>query len=279
MTAATRSRVYSEGSGEWRCSGHVVQVLKPLSPRAGSHRSACLSFVLPLALCGALVSYVPWIWHPQVLHHRSRLASTICRSACAWTRKPSTTRSARRRRSAAPPQGLPANPIYLPAPHEVADSVLHLLHHAAAHAGRQLAASKPVAQHSDHLLGLRDLLDRSACRSASCAAPMRPSRASPSPSSSSSAICRRRHSARSPSPFSASMTGRRSPSSSSARFFQQVLIIANTTRKLDVAPGRGCADARHQGRAKLLGARRRSPAFCPISTAISASCSAGPGPI
>ena len=58
--------------------------------------------------------------------------------------------------------------------------------------------------------------------------------------------------------------------------FQQVLIIANTTRKLDVA----LVEA-----AMTLGARNSSsawrvviPASCPISTATSASCWAGPGP-
>ena len=60
--------------------------------------------------------------------------------------------------------------------------------------------------------------------------------------------------------------------------FQQVLIIANTTRKLDVA----LVEA-----ALTLGAKNAAscfaawccPAFCPISIAISAFCSAGPGPI
>ena len=61
-------------------------------------------------------------------------------------------------------------------------------------------------------------------------------------------------------------------------FFQQVLVIANTTRKLDVAlveaaltlgtkHGAGCSPA------------WSCRASCPTSTATSASCSAGPGPI
>ena len=36
----------------------------------------------------------------------------------------------------APPAGVPANPIYLPAPHEVAARFLHVVHHAAGRAGR-----------------------------------------------------------------------------------------------------------------------------------------------
>ena len=33
--------------------------------------------------------------------------------------------------SKAPPEGVPANPVYLPAPHEVATRVLHRVHDAA----------------------------------------------------------------------------------------------------------------------------------------------------
>ena len=42
-----------------------LQVLKPLSPRA-RRVLGCLSFVLPILLW-CVVSYVPAVWHPQVL--------------------------------------------------------------------------------------------------------------------------------------------------------------------------------------------------------------------
>jgi NitT/TauT family transport system permease protein len=94
------------------------QVLKPISPRANLV-IGCMSFVVPL-LIWALVSYVPWIWHPQVLitdpgsvgylqvgmrMDRGAFASEVA-DALAENRKA--------------PEGVPANPIYLPAPHQVA---------------------------------------------------------------------------------------------------------------------------------------------------------------
>ena len=42
-----------------------LQVLKPIPPRA-KLIVGCLSFVLPVLLWG-IVSYVPFVWHPQVL--------------------------------------------------------------------------------------------------------------------------------------------------------------------------------------------------------------------
>ena len=41
-----------------------LRVLKPISPRANLI-IGCLSFVVPI-LIWSLVSYVPWIWHPQI---------------------------------------------------------------------------------------------------------------------------------------------------------------------------------------------------------------------
>jgi len=94
------------------------QVLRPISPRSRVV-IGCLSFALPL-LIWALVSYVPWIWHPQVLitdpgsvdylqvgmrMGKDAFASEAA-DAVAQNRKP--------------PEGVPSNPIYLPAPHEVA---------------------------------------------------------------------------------------------------------------------------------------------------------------
>ena len=68
--------------------------------------------------------------------------------------------SGRTRRSSRRPQpeGVPANPIYLPAPHEVVARVLHRVHDAAPEPRRPVAAPEPVAQHPDHLLGLPHLV-------------------------------------------------------------------------------------------------------------------------
>jgi NitT/TauT family transport system permease protein len=88
-----------------------------LAPRARTVL-AVLSFVLPLALW-SLVSYVPWIWHPQVMItdvgdvdyfqpgmrvDRATFAGEVADATTAH--KPV-------------PKGVPANPIYLPPPHLV----------------------------------------------------------------------------------------------------------------------------------------------------------------
>jgi len=93
-------------------------VRAPLTPR----RKLLLgigSFLLPLMLWAA-VSYVPWLWHPQVLvtsvgdvdylevgmrMDRELFAEEVV---------------AMQEAGKAAPQGTPANPVYLPAPHEVA---------------------------------------------------------------------------------------------------------------------------------------------------------------
>ncbi|MBU3693362.1 MAG: ABC transporter permease [Rhodocyclaceae bacterium] len=77
------------------------------------------SFVLPV-IVWCIVSYVPFVWHPQVevtlaggvdyLQPGMRVDSDEFASQVAQMREQGAT----------PPQGVPANPIYLPAPHEVA---------------------------------------------------------------------------------------------------------------------------------------------------------------
>lgn len=79
---------------------------------------AVMSFVLPL-LIWSLVSYVPWIWHPKVEIVQAggvpyfQPGQLVDRELFAT--------EARRAQEAgeAVPVGLPANPIYLPAPHQV----------------------------------------------------------------------------------------------------------------------------------------------------------------
>lgn len=77
-----------------------------------------LAFALPLGVWSA-VSYVPWLWHPQVkvtnpgsiawmtpglLLPKADFATQVAKAAAA---------------NQPPPVGVPANPLYLPAPHEV----------------------------------------------------------------------------------------------------------------------------------------------------------------
>ncbi len=91
---------------------------QPLTPRL-SRWLMVLSFVLPLSLWSA-VSYVPFLWHPEVLISepggvgyfregmridRDRFAAELDSAAASGL---------------ALPAGKPVNPIYLPAPHEVA---------------------------------------------------------------------------------------------------------------------------------------------------------------
>jgi NitT/TauT family transport system permease protein len=95
-----------------------LRVLKPIPPRA-KLVIGCLSFIVPLLLWG-LVSYVPVVWHPQMLitdagsvdylRPGMRMANAAFDAAVTDARS----------RNAEPPQGMPANPIYLPAPHQVA---------------------------------------------------------------------------------------------------------------------------------------------------------------
>ena len=95
-----------------------LQVLKPISPRA-SLVIGCLSFIVPI-LIWSIVSYVPWVWHPQVLitdpGSIDYLQVGMRMDKKAFAGEVTDAEEEKR----APPQGVPANPIYLPAPHEVA---------------------------------------------------------------------------------------------------------------------------------------------------------------
>jgi NitT/TauT family transport system permease protein len=80
---------------------------------------AVMSFLLPL-LVWSLVSYVPWIWHPKV--EISEPGSvTYLKPGMLLDREVFDTEVEKARGNGdAVPVGEPANPIYLPAPHEVA---------------------------------------------------------------------------------------------------------------------------------------------------------------
>lgn len=93
-------------------------VRAPLSPR----RKLILgiaSFLLPLLLWSA-VSYLPFLWHPQVLVTQVgdvdylEPGMRVDRSVFA------EEVASRQAAGQTPPVGEPANPVYLPAPHEVA---------------------------------------------------------------------------------------------------------------------------------------------------------------
>jgi NitT/TauT family transport system permease protein len=78
-----------------------------------------LSFLTPLLLW-CLVSYVPWIWHPKV-EITDPGAVSYFQEGMQVDRELFDEESEKLEATGgALPQGTPANPIYLPAPHEVA---------------------------------------------------------------------------------------------------------------------------------------------------------------
>jgi len=78
-----------------------------------------MSFMLPL-LVWCLVSYVPWIWHPKV-EIIDPGAVSYFKEGMLVDRELFDDESVKLEETGeALPQGTPANPIYLPAPHEVA---------------------------------------------------------------------------------------------------------------------------------------------------------------
>jgi NitT/TauT family transport system permease protein len=81
-----------------------------------------MSFILPL-LIWSLVSYVPFIWHPKVEitvpGDVSYFTEGMLIDREIFDREVDTAKS----ESQVIPQGNPANPIYLPAPHEVATAL------------------------------------------------------------------------------------------------------------------------------------------------------------
>jgi NitT/TauT family transport system permease protein len=95
-----------------------LQVLRPISPRANLV-IGCLSFVVPI-LIWSIVSYVPWIWHPQIFITNpgsvDYLQAGMRMDKAAFANEVASAKDEKRD----PPEGVAANPIYLPAPHEVA---------------------------------------------------------------------------------------------------------------------------------------------------------------
>ena len=81
------------------------------------------SFLLPLLIWG-LVSYAPFLWHPQIMVIEPG-AVAYFKPGMRVDRAVFAEESARQRASGgALPAGSPANPVYLPAPHEVARALV-----------------------------------------------------------------------------------------------------------------------------------------------------------
>lgn len=95
-----------------------VGVARPLSSRRRSVL-AVLSFLLPV-LAWAAVSYVPFLWHPLVEVTEpgdvAWMEPGMRVPKAAFADEVAGARAA----NGAVPTGIPANPVYLPAPHEVA---------------------------------------------------------------------------------------------------------------------------------------------------------------
>jgi NitT/TauT family transport system permease protein len=95
-----------------------LKVLQPLSPRA-RRVLGTLSFVLPILLW-SLVSYVPAIWHPQVLITKPGSVEYLEPGMRMDRGDFDDAVADAKGDGKPPPEGIPANPIYLPPPHEVA---------------------------------------------------------------------------------------------------------------------------------------------------------------
>ncbi len=99
-------------------SSQWFAVRKELRPRPRIAITV-MSFILPL-LIWSLVSYVPWIWHPKVDISDPGSVSYFKEGMLVDREVFDKETLAASEKGAATPQGTPANPIYLPAPHEVA---------------------------------------------------------------------------------------------------------------------------------------------------------------
>jgi NitT/TauT family transport system permease protein len=94
-----------------------LQILRPLTPRA-RRTLGVASFALPLLLW-SLVSYVPAIWHPQIMVTDPGSVSYLDAGAHMPRADFDSEVTQARAEGRAPPRGVPANPIYLPTPGEV----------------------------------------------------------------------------------------------------------------------------------------------------------------
>ncbi|MEZ5875646.1 MAG: ABC transporter permease subunit [Hyphomicrobiales bacterium] len=94
-----------------------LQVLKPIPPRARLVIGV-LSFALPLLLW-SIVSYVPFVWHPQVFITSSGSVDYLSAGLRMNKGDFANVVADAKAENKEPPEGVASNPIYLPAPHEV----------------------------------------------------------------------------------------------------------------------------------------------------------------
>jgi NitT/TauT family transport system permease protein len=98
-----------------------LQVQKPLGSRARL-LLVVSSFLLPLFIW-CIVSYVPAVWHPQVLISTAGSVDFL-QPGMRMDRPAFDSEVADAiQENREPPTGIPSNPIYLPAPHEVASAL------------------------------------------------------------------------------------------------------------------------------------------------------------
>ena len=154
-------------------------------------------FVDPAAAVVARVSYVPFVWHPHRARHQSRRRRLDFTPDMLVERASVRGRERRDARGAASrARGVRANPVFLPAPHEVVRALVYGVPHAAA------APSEPWLHqslwHSIQVIFWGFLLSSiiGVPLGILCGTFRRCLEAAPSRSSSSSATCRRRRSAR-----------------------------------------------------------------------------------
>lgn len=102
--------------------GTLLAVGSPPTPRARTVLGI-LSFVIPIAIWCA-VSYVPFIWHPLV-EVTDPGSSYFNKGMVAPKDVFADEVAAAEAAGKKPPEGRPANPIYLPAPHEVLLALWH----------------------------------------------------------------------------------------------------------------------------------------------------------
>ena len=89
----------------------------PRLPRPGA--ATLGAFLLPI-LAWCVISYVPFVWHPKVAIVAAGGVDYFQPGMLVDREEYDQQAQAMRTQNLAPPQGRPANPIYLPAPHEVA---------------------------------------------------------------------------------------------------------------------------------------------------------------
>ena len=88
------------------------------------HQRALLtlgSFLLPI-LVWCLVSYVPFFWHPKVMVEQPGAVDYFTPGMLVDREEFDDQRAQVRAQGLSAPSGRPANPIYLPAPHRVAQA-------------------------------------------------------------------------------------------------------------------------------------------------------------